>query len=1361
MYRKAGENVGKKKIGAMITLDGGAKFREEVKSCNKSLSTMKSELNLVKAETVGNANSLEALQKKHEVLNSILDTHVRKQEKVEEGLTHAKTEYARVGSELETYKKKLQAALEKLDDMKKTSDTSAESIAEQQKEIDALNKAVDNGEQIYKRAGDKVQDWTKQLNNAKAQVISATKAVNENAAYVEEAKKSSDGYAKSIDNFGNKTDTAVDKLTEFKKVLEVNVKNSIIEAGKDALGDLIQTGVQGALELQESQKQLQASTGATTRETKEYAKEMAELYTSGYGDSINDVADAMALVKQYTNETDPTKLKELAENGIALQDVFDMDLSEQIRGIDALMTEMGVDADKAFDLVAKGAQNGLNKSGELTDNLAEYTSLYAQAGFSAEEMFAIMENGLNSGAYNLDKVNDYVKEFGVSLSDGRIEQSLGSFSTETQTLFREWQSGRATTKDVFQSVISDLSNMTNEQQALTIASNTWSSLGEDNAMKVITSLNNVNNTYKNVHGTMEEIKDIKYDTLSNQWKTVGRSFQQDIAAPIIEKSLPTAEKTVAFIGDHLESMTVIGGTLGSVMGTLFVAKKAKEYAGVMKDITSFSKKLLAAKTAETVAEKASTAAKTEEVAIEVTGTAVMTAKTTATTTGTVATIAQTAATKVATIAQGALNAVMSANPVVLLAVGVGTLVTALSLFGDEAGKATSKTDKLAKSTEESIETVEEATKSLKKSSQGWKESLDSLNAKEGIADNLITELYKLDKQTDKSSTELSRMDTIVAQLNSMFPNLALEIDKSTGALNKNEKQTKSSIDTSLKYAKAQAAQEKMADIANKLVDAQMAQTEAEEKLEKTKKRLNKLDEERNRILEFQDEATFGLGSTMVEYNGEMMHYQTALRTIETEEAKLKNVREEQKEALGDLKEEQEKANSEYEKAYNYTQGITEETEAQNNAIQENTDKKNANTVATNENSAAAQNQQEKSKASIEVLGQETEAYRNLSVEQQNLAVEVTNAVTSMQESVTGALESQMDMFEKFDAGTTVSKDTLLQNMQSQIDGVVEWERQLTELSNKGINQGLLQKLIDMGPEGTAYVSAFNTMTSDELGKANELWTESIDIKGMTNDWGQQLLESGAASVAGGMENLNTLLEESGANTVTGLVKGMQEAQKQAEAAGNDLGIKTVEAINTGLGCHSPSTKTKESGINSDQGLILGMKMLEPQVGKAAKGVAGVIITNVSTKLTQERFETYGKNVTEGLVAGIKSGKSDVVNAIADVCGSAITEAKETLEIHSPSHVFRGMANNTMESYVLGVREREKMVQETVRRAVNFTGIDASINMNAGSINRSDYNALQQIWTDAASQMKFAVYLNGREVTRELSRMGVVFNAQIH
>ena len=403
----------KKKIGAYITLDGEKEFRAATSACNKSLATMKSEMKLVEAQTAGSANSLETLKKKHEVLSKTLEEQEQKEKAVSAGLKHAQEDYERVGSELESYRKKLEQARSALDDMKQSSDTTGEALNAQSEQVEELEKIISKGEQTYQRAGNRVNDWQKQLNNAEAQTIRATKALNENAAYMKEAESATDGCAKSIDGFGNKVDDTADRLTSFGTILKTNLTNTAINIGKETFT----SAVQGTLELEDAQKKLQASTGATTQATKEYSSEMQDLYSAGYGDSISGVADAMALVKQYTNETDPSKIKELAENGMALEDTFGMDLSESIRGADALMENMGLTAEEAFDYIAKGAQNGLDKSGELTDNLSEYSQLWAQAGFSAKEMFTILQNGLDSGAYNLDKVNDYVKEFGVSISD--------------------------------------------------------------------------------------------------------------------------------------------------------------------------------------------------------------------------------------------------------------------------------------------------------------------------------------------------------------------------------------------------------------------------------------------------------------------------------------------------------------------------------------------------------------------------------------------------------------------------------------------------------------------------------------------------------------------------------------------------------------------------------------------------------------------------------------------------------------------------------------------------------------------------------------------------------------------------------
>lgn len=1271
--------MGQKKIGAFITLDGEKEFRSAVTSCNKSLATMKSEMKLVEAQTAGSANSLETLKKKHEVLTKTLDEQKEKEAALRKGLSHAEQEYNRVGTALSEYRERLEQAEKTLQEMKNASDTTEESLNEQSEAVETLQLIVEKGEETYRRAGNRIQDWQKQLNHAEAQTIRATRALNENITYMKEAESASDGCATSIDEFGKKADHLADELTKTSTIIKANFINTLVDSGKDLTADTFQSAVQGTLELQDAQNQLRASTGATQMATEAYGKTMQEIYKEGYGDSIQDIADAMAMVKQYTNETNPEKIRELAEGAMALQDVFDMDLSESIRGADALMDNMGLSASEAFDYIAKGAQNGLDKSGELTDNLAEYSSLWAQAGFSAEEMFTILQNGLDSGAYNLDKVNDYVKEFGVSMSDGRIEENLKSFSKETQNLFYAWQDGKVAMKDVFQSVITDLASMENQQEALTIASNTWSALGEDNAMKVITSLNKVNGAYKNVKGSMESIKSIKYDSVTNQWKELGRTFQTDVMTPVLKKFLPAAQKGMTVLADNIETIVPVATAAGTAVGTIFVAKKAKTLIKDIKDvgsgIGSLIEKVLVytgVKTAETAAETANTAA---------------------TVAGTTATVAQTTATGAATAAQTGLNAAMAANPIGILVVGLGAVVGATALFSSAMNDAKEETEELGSKTEEVNRKMEDASKGLTDSMKNMQDSVESLNAKEMLSGDLVTELYDLAEGAGKSSEKIGRMQVIVDELNSLFPDLSLTINENTGALNKNEAQTKQSIDTALKFAKAQAAQEKMADIADELVEADMARYEAEQNLENIGTKLKNLEEERQKVLKKSKESTEEGTAAYVEYNGKMMDSQQALMEIAESERELKDLRKEQKSGLDELNETYEKANEKYQSAYDYTEGLTGKINENTVSTNENTESKKANIEAENGKQAA-------SASSIEIAGQEIQAYKNLSATQQEMAVNVTNSVLTMQENVQGALQSQMDMFEAFDGGVQISTEQLLANMQSQIDGVTQWEQNMTALADKGVNEGILQKLAEMGPQGSGYVNAFNSMTSEELAKANELWGQSVDIQGMTNEWGQELLTAGAENIAGGLENLTPLMEQSGANTVMGLVRGMQKAQESAESSGKDLGVKTIESVNEGLGCQSPSRKTKESGKNVDQGLVNGINAGKGSVQNAAKSVASGVVTTIKSNLNEQKFYSYGYHVSDGLASGILAGKSMVIQAAASVAQAAVETAKRKLEINSPSKVFRRIGAGTMEGYTMGIRDEMKTVKATVGEAMS-------------------------------------------------------------
>ena len=345
--------------------------------------------------------------------------------------------------------------------------------------------------------------------------------------------------ANKVKDLGNKIEDAGSKLNKVSALATAGVTASVITASslEDAVAKYI------------------ATTGKATEETEKYQEILQNIHDNNYGESFGDIADKMRIVSTTMKDLPDDQLQSIVEKTYALQDAYGMDFEETLRGINGLITNMGLSAEEAFDLMTVGAQNGLDKTHELGDNLAEYTQIWGQAGFTAQEMFSILQNGLDAGAYNLDKVNDFVKEFTISLSDGRIKENLSSFSKDTQKLFKEWEKGKATSADVFKSVIDDLKNTKDEQEALSTASTVWSALGEDNALKIITSLNDVNETYQDTTGAINKTTETMYDTTANEAQTALKKIKSSASdlsknlLPIISKILDAVNKWIDKFND--------------------------------------------------------------------------------------------------------------------------------------------------------------------------------------------------------------------------------------------------------------------------------------------------------------------------------------------------------------------------------------------------------------------------------------------------------------------------------------------------------------------------------------------------------------------------------------------------------------------------------------------------------------------------------------------------------------------------------------------------------------------------------------------------------------------------------------------
>lgn len=247
--------------------------------------------------------------------------------------------------------------------------------------------------------------------------------------------------------------------------------------------------------------------GLTGDAAEEMGTAVENVFRSGVTDSLGEVADAVIFVNNNLKDLDPSQLQEITIQAMKIEEVFGSDMSETMRGVNSLMVNFGLDAQTAMDYIVKGSQNGLDKTQELGDNLSEYSGKFSQAGYSASEYFQLLQNGLEGGAYNLDKVNDSINEVTTRLADGTIAESLGQFSEKTQNVFKAWQEGGATQKDVINAIVSDIANATTQQDALSKASVAFGTMGEDANMGVITSLTTLGDAYNDVAGTAQSMAD--------------------------------------------------------------------------------------------------------------------------------------------------------------------------------------------------------------------------------------------------------------------------------------------------------------------------------------------------------------------------------------------------------------------------------------------------------------------------------------------------------------------------------------------------------------------------------------------------------------------------------------------------------------------------------------------------------------------------------------------------------------------------------------------------------------------------------------------------------------------------------------
>lgn len=553
-----------------------------LKSVNSSISKTQSALNDVNRLLKLDPSNTTLVAQKQQLLSQAVEETSKKLEALEDAQEQVEAafkngdmgqdKYMAFQREVEETKKKLTQYKSELSGLEIEQTSLATNLTRLQKLFDATGTEVDDYADVL---GSKLTSAirsgsanSEQLRTAFAKIGKAATGGKADIKQLTDAVDTvDDGQAikNLIIELKKAGDAADDTAEDISEIAEVTKGAALVEAAEtfSAVGEKIEQIGESAYtaytEAENAITKVNAYFGETGAEAEKSASVIKNVYGSGVGDSMDSVASAVLMVKKNLGDLSETDLTNITQQAITLDEVYGIDMNETLRGVNALMQQYGLTAQEAMDYIVKGTQNGLDKTNELGDNLAEYSGKFSQAGYSASEYFQLLDNGLKNGAYNLDKVNDAINEVTTRLADGTIGDSIGSFSTKTQELFTSWQNGGATQKDVIDSIVADIANCENQQEALNTAALAFGTMAEDGNLKFITSLTSVGSAYDSVTGSAEGMFDAT-TTPMQQMESNTRKLQQSL--------VPLGEKMAELANTILPPLTAVIFKIGEWFGKL-------------------------------------------------------------------------------------------------------------------------------------------------------------------------------------------------------------------------------------------------------------------------------------------------------------------------------------------------------------------------------------------------------------------------------------------------------------------------------------------------------------------------------------------------------------------------------------------------------------------------------------------------------------------------------------------------------------------------------------------------------------------------------------------------------------------------
>ena len=362
-----------------------------------------------------------------------------------------------------------------------------------------------------------------------------------------------DGWEKDFKEADNDVETHQSKWKTMASNIGGGLKTAIV-GGIAAIGVAVVgmgiAGVKSADELQKALNGIQAESGLADEMMVGMKDTMLSIYNNNFGDSFEDIGSAISEIKKQTGLAGK-ELEGMTTNALMLRDTFEIDVNASVNASTILMTNFGIDSNEAYNLMAQGAQYGLNKNEDLVDILSEYGPHFATLGFSAEEMFNMLVNGAGQGVFSVDQLGDVIHEFGRKMKEEDMSEPLTELGLNakkyTDMVGQGGESAKLAFTEISQAIVAMDDPIKQSQMGIAVFGDMWGEVQADGVLAMTDLTGEISNSVD----ALGAINKIKYNTFGEAMEGIKRNLETGILLPLGDKILPVLGQFSNWITQHM------------------------------------------------------------------------------------------------------------------------------------------------------------------------------------------------------------------------------------------------------------------------------------------------------------------------------------------------------------------------------------------------------------------------------------------------------------------------------------------------------------------------------------------------------------------------------------------------------------------------------------------------------------------------------------------------------------------------------------------------------------------------------------------------------------------------------------------